>query len=298
MLDARFDPLSGQLHGSQTGPQETYPGSGQGLGPGFGHDLGHGHGLGLDAGFPPPQGLSQMSARPAAEPPPQTWQPYYPDELQKVRAKYLRDWRIVKAARFNAAKRLERKQSASLLAFALAGTAGFVVPFFTLMFTDKLVPHTKNVLDFACYVSGALSLSIGLVEQARNHSAASQRFHKCGLAVNAVLRTLRNTPYPDEGTLNALTKQYEQALIDCDHNHDDIDQDIAHAKDLLETTRHFATTNSRSMAETHVETLEKKLRILRLKEMAHIYWLYTAVWIGPAILGLFVWLALSPAPAG
>lgn len=229
------------------------------------------------------------------EPPPQTWQPYYPDELQQARTKYLRDWRIVKAARFNAAKRLERKQAASLLAFALAGTAGFIVPFFTLMFADKLVPHTKNVLDFACYVSGALSLSIGLVEQARNHTAASQRFHKCGLAVNSVLRRLRNAPYPDEGTLNALTKEYEQALIDCDHNHDDVDQAIAHTKDLLETARHYAHANPRSLAEAHVETLEKKLQLLKLQEMVHIYWLYGAVWLGPAVLGFIVWLSLSPA---
>lgn len=283
MLDARFDQIPGSLNGSHNGPQDRFAPQDPFAGPG----LSMPHAPQQQAPLPHPN-----------EPPPQTWQPYYPDELQQARTKYLRDWRIVKAARFNAAKRLERKQSASLLAFALAGTAGFIVPFFTLMFADKLVPHTKNVLDFACYVSGALSLSIGLVEQARNHTATSQRFHKCGLAVNSVLRRLRNAPYPDEGTLNTLTKEYEQALIDCDHNHDDIDQAIAHTKDLLETARHYAHANPRSLAEAHVQTLEKKLQLLRLQEMAHIYWLYGAVWLGPAILGIVVWLALAPATAG
>ena len=59
---------------------------------------------------------------------------------------------------------------------------------FTLLFAERLAPHTKNVLDFASYVSGALSLSIGLVEQAKNYPALAHRFHRCGLAVNSVRR--------------------------------------------------------------------------------------------------------------
>lgn len=219
---------------------------------------------------------------------------YYPAETQDVRAKYLRDWRIVKAARFNAAKRLERKQSASLLAFALAGTAGFVVPFFSLMFTDKLTPHTKNVLDFASYVSGALSLSIGLVEQAKNHPATTARFHKCGLAVNSVLRRLRNAPLPDETLLNTLSAEYEQALVECDANHDEIDQAIAYAKDALDQARSQATSRPLPAAEAHLESLEKQLRWLKLRELVQIYWLYTVVWLGPALLALLIWLGLTP----
>lgn len=220
---------------------------------------------------------------------------YYPAETQRARAKYMRDWRIVKAARFNAAKRLERKQSASLIAFALAGTAGFVVPFFTLLFADQLRPHTKSVLDFASYVSGALSLSIGLVEQARNHPAASARFHKCGLAVNSVLRRLRNAPIPDEALLNALTQEYERALIECDANHDDIDQEIAVAKDALEAARAQSQVQGLPGAEARVDDLERRLRWLKLQELLHIYWLYSVVWLGPGLLAMFVWVALAPA---
>lgn len=223
--------------------------------------------------------------------------PYYPAEMQQARAKYLRDWRIVKAARFNAAKRLERKQGASLIAFALAGTAGFVVPFFTLLFADRLLPHTKSVLDFASYVSGALSLSIGLVEQARNHPAASARFHKCGLAVNSVLRRLRNAPLPDEALLNALTQEYEQALIECDANHDEIDQEIAAARDALEYAKGQARQHGLPVIDARVEDLERRLRRLKALELLHIYWLYGLVWLGPAILAVGVWLALAPASA-
>ena len=224
--------------------------------------------------------------------------PYPPpvgrEPMAETRAKYLRDWRIVKAARFNAAKRLERKQAASLIAFALAGTAGFVVPFFTLTFAEKLAPHTKSVLDFACYVSGALSLSVGLVEQARNYPALAARFHKCGLAVNSVLRRLRNARTPDEQLLNELSHAYEQALEDCDANHDDIDQAIAYAKDELDQLERQAASRPQIPA-MRVEAARRKLSRLRLQEALGIYWLYTLVWLGPALLGLVVWIALAPA---
>lgn len=217
----------------------------------------------------------------------------YPSELHATRAKYLKDWRIVKAARFNAAKRLERKQTASLLAFALAGTAGFVVPFFTLLFTERLAPHTKNVLDFASYVSGALSLTIGLVEQAKNYPALAQRFHKCGLAVNSVLRRLRNVPDPDPVLLDQLSKEYEQALLECEANHDDLDQAIAFAKRDLELAERQGSLKPH-LTERKIEQAERRLNLLKAQETAQIYWLYTLVWLGPSVLALIVWFALSP----
>lgn len=217
----------------------------------------------------------------------------YTGEMQGIRAKYMRDWRIVKAARFNAAKRVERKQTASLLAFALAGTAGFVVPFFTLLFAERLAPHTKNVLDFAAYVSGALSLSIGLVEQARNYPALAQRYHKCGLAVNSVLRRLRNAPIPDEALLNDLSREYEQALQDCDANHDEIDQAIARAKDDVELVQR-QNALKQHVQERNLLEAQRRLSLLRAQEALQIYWLYTLVWLGPSLLALVAWFTLKP----
>ena len=105
-----------------------------------------------------------------------------------MRDKYLRDWKAVKRARFNAAKRFEKKQSASTLAFALAGVIGFLLPVYTLLFTYALAIHTKNVLDFTAYVTGALSLMVGLIEQAKDYPARARRFDLCGRRVNALVR--------------------------------------------------------------------------------------------------------------
>ena len=96
----------------------------------------------------------------------------------------------MKRARFNAAKRFEKKQSASTLAFALAGVIGFLLPVYTLLFTYALAIHTKNVLDFTAYVTGALSLMVGLIEQAKDYPARARRFDQCGRRVNALVRRL------------------------------------------------------------------------------------------------------------
>jgi hypothetical protein len=92
---------------------------------------------------------------------------------------YLRDWRLVKRARFNAAKRFERKQNASTIAFAFAGIIGFLVPVYALLFKDALTAHTKNVLDFTAFITGALSLGLGLMEQAKDYPAKARRFDQC-----------------------------------------------------------------------------------------------------------------------
>lgn len=114
---------------------------------------------------------------------------WYAHELIDARSKYLRDWTLVKRARFNAAKRYESKQNASTLAFAIAGIVGIALPFFTAIFEQDLVKFTRSVLDFYGYFTGSLALGVGLVEQARGYGALSRRFDECGRRVNATVRS-------------------------------------------------------------------------------------------------------------
>lgn len=199
--------------------------------------------------------------------------------------KYLRDWKVVKRARFNAAKRFERRQSASTLAFVLAGVVGFLLPFYVLLFKDALAVHTKNVLDFTAYVTGALSLLVGLIEQAKDYPAKARRFDLCGRRVNALVRRL-SFAAPQDYDLYPLIEQYEQALEECGENHDDIDFDIALAQQQLDEA-------------FDKESAKRELQRLKLIETATIYWLYAATWVTPALVGILLWWTLYPAsPAG
>jgi hypothetical protein len=151
--------------------------------------------------------------------------------------KYLKDWGLVKRARFNAAKRCERMQDASTLAFAFAGIAGFLVPFYALLFKDVLTQHTRNVLDFSAYVTGMLSLAVGLIEQAKDYPARARRFNVCGRRVNRILRDLSITHIAYDEDLRPFIDAYEHALEECGDNHDDIDFAIAMAQaDIADST--------------------------------------------------------------
>jgi hypothetical protein len=195
--------------------------------------------------------------------------------------KYLKDWGRVKRARFNAAKRCERLQNASTLAFALAGIFGFLVPFYALLFSDVISQHTKNVMDFSAYVAGMLSLTLGLIEQAKDYPAKARRFGICGRRVNRVLRDLAISRLNSDEELRPYVDAYEHALEECGDNHDDIDFAIAMAQaDLSEESG-----NERFKAE-------RRLWRLKLYERLTIYWLYAAVWIVPLLIGIGLWTAL------
>ncbi len=204
---------------------------------------------------------------------------YFAIEIERVREKYLRDWQIVKRARFNAAKRFERKQTASTLAFAIAGTVGFVVPFINMTLADAISGETKKVLDLVAYLTGALSVSVGLVEQAKNYPLLARRFDICGRSVNSVVRKLRNNPSPDPLQLDELVRQYETALNDCEANHDDIDREIAIAQEVVDIARSALPHSQLSRGNK-----------APLTEHEAVYWV---VWLAPAILGLILWTVIA-----
>ena len=189
----------------------------------------------------------------------------------------------MKRARFNAAKRCERRQHASVFAFALVGVFGFVVPYYLVLFNGVLSPHTKNIVEFTSFVVGALSLILGLIELAKDYPAKARRFEVCGRKVNSVLRRLIACPPNNDAEIQALVDQYERALEECSDNHDDIDFRIAKAlQAVLETPG--ADKGKAQAALAHARWLER----------LHVYGLYLAVSLTPLLVGIALWLFLPP----
>ena len=205
-----------------------------------------------------------------------------------ARDKYLRDWKIVRRARFNAAKRFERKQSASTLAFALAGVIGFLLPFYVLLFKDALSTHTKNVLDFTAYVTGALSLMVGLIEQAKDYPAKARRFDLCGRRVNVLARRLALSVHHDLGPLSP---------------HRAVRAGSGRVRARITTisimTSRWRSSSSRMRLDK--EGAKRQLARLKLIESVTIYWLYAATWVTPTLVrhsALVVALSGSCCPIG
>lgn len=217
---------------------------------------------------------------------------WYAAELQEARSRYLREWGLLKRARFNAAKRFERKHQASMLAFAMAGVAGIALPFFTQLFGDAMSQHTRHVFELYGYLAGVLAFGLGLVEQARGYESLSRRFDECGRRVNATLRKLRNNPALDEYVLEQLAGEYQQALDLCDVNHDDIDREIALAQDDREMLRGAGDPTSLKLRAA----ADRRLAALRWQESFEIYWLYWVALLAPIMLAVAAWALLAKAP--
>lgn len=183
---------------------------------------------------------------------------------------YERQWTIVKGARFNAAKRFERKHAASTLAFAVAGVVGFLVPVYQLIFSDLSVGAGRT-LDFTSFATGALSMTLGLYDLGQNHPERARQFHECGKEINRCLRKL--TFVSTSAQLRHLINEYETAIDACQGNHDDIDYEIAAAKWRL-----------KKATDADARKIEWSILLLKIEAWLGTFWLYVLIWLMPLLV--------------
>lgn len=201
----------------------------------------------------------------------------------KSHQKKIDDLRRVKSARFNAAQRLTKKEAASIEAMAVSGLFGFVLPYFVVVFSGSISPHLARVLEFTGFVSGSLSLVVGLIEQSRDYRMRAAALHACGLKVNKVLRRLETQEFRSDDEMLPLIEEYEQALAECSENHDDIDVELASARYLARRGKD---------PETQEEN-KRKISRLTWKAWFEVYRIYLIIWMLPCVIGSFVFFAFD-----
>lgn len=210
--------------------------------------------------------------------------PSTPDPMaEQKKAEYAAHWRLVKRARFNAAKRLERKHRASTMAFVITGIIVFLSLPFELLFDDNLSLFTKRIFQFCGYIIGVLSLTIGIVEQAKNYPSRARHFDLCAKKINTIIRDLETSMMLTMDDLKPFIQRYEKALEEYEENHDDLDYSIAKATDDFETAHPALRATCRS-----------KLSALRLLEHGEIYWIHATTWILPILAGILIWSFMAP----
>lgn len=198
-------------------------------------------------------------------------------------AKFERTWSIMKSARFNAAKRFEKKHSASTLSIAIAGIVGIVIPTYPWVF--EVSRYTENVLDYTGFMISVLSMTLGLYDHGKDHSEKKRQFHECGKAINKAVRRLGVVA--THAQLKRLIADYENAIEGCSDNHDSLDYEIGRVHWEL-----------KSASGGEQDRLRKDLRRLKRDEWCSIFWLYGLVWLTPLIVGGFLlWFHPTPMPA-
>ncbi len=214
-----------------------------------------------------------------------------PSPLQRLKDKHVTDWKLVKRARFNAAKRLERKHYAGIVTLAIVALYGGLISVFNLMFKHRVSADLRDVLEYVAVVSSWLTLIIGLTEQQKNHSANARELHDCGQAVNDLQKQLSAAPILSERDFAPYLGHYRAIMERCRPNHDDVDYRLAEVTPSREERR---TLQERDRLDEVQFARERRKAQLRYDINTYLF--YASIWFTPALVGFVLWWLVPASP--
>lgn len=131
--------------------------------------------------------------------------------------------RLVKAARFNAAERLERKQTVSLFAQSTVALYFVGLAVWQAVYIGEINEATNRLITFVQLVSSVFTLILGLLEAMNDYKMKAHHLHNCALAVSELAQELKILRASDPFVVQDFRRRYNDALKSCPVNHNRID---------------------------------------------------------------------------
>jgi hypothetical protein len=131
--------------------------------------------------------------------------------------------RLVKAARFNAAERLERKQAVSLFTQSIVALYFVGLAVGQAVYIGKIDPATDRLMTFIQLVSSVFTLMLGLLEAMNDYKMKAHHLMNCALAVSELGQEVRIARPSDPLAVQVFRRRYNEALKVCPVNHARID---------------------------------------------------------------------------
>lgn len=135
----------------------------------------------------------------------------------------VRTLRLVKAARFNAATRLERKQAVSLFTQSIVALYFVGLAVWQAVYIGQIDDATNRLMTFIQLVSSVFTLILGLLEAMNDYKMKAHHLHNCALAVAELAQELKIARPTDIETVQAFRRRYNEALRVCPVNHARLD---------------------------------------------------------------------------
>ena len=148
----------------------------------------------------------------------------------RAAAQLLSAMRTVKAARFNAAERLERKHMLSLFAMSMVSLYFVGLSVWQAVYASLIDPAANRLLTLVSIMSSVFTLVLALIDSMNDHKMKAHQMHACALAVNDLYHEFKLMHVPDARLVQEFRRRYNEAVRSCPYNHARVDYLMARAE--------------------------------------------------------------------
>jgi hypothetical protein len=141
----------------------------------------------------------------------------------------LRAMQTVKAARFNAAERLERKHLVSVVALSVVSLYFVGLAVWQAVYASSLTESATRLITLVSIMSSICTLVLALIEAMNDYKIKAHHMHTCALEVNDLLQELRLSQTDSANVVQDFRRRYNAVVRGCPFNHSRIDYLMARA---------------------------------------------------------------------
>ena len=131
--------------------------------------------------------------------------------------------KVVKAARFNAAARLEAKQTVSLFTQSMVALYFVGLAVWQAIYAGQIDEPTNRLITFIQIVSSVFTLILGLLEAMNDYKMKAHHLQACALAVSELSQELAIARPADPRAVQDFRRRYNDVMKACPVNHARID---------------------------------------------------------------------------
>jgi hypothetical protein len=142
----------------------------------------------------------------------------------------LRAMRTVKSARFNAAERLERKNTLSLFAMSMVSLYFVGLSVWQAIYAPLIGDAGSRLITLVSIMSSIFTLVLALIEAMNDYRMKAYHMHACALAVNELCQELSLARPCDPLVVQEFRRRYNAIVRGCPFNHARVDYLMARAE--------------------------------------------------------------------
>lgn len=173
------------------------------------------------------------------------------------REQLLKEMKRAKGCRFNASKRLERRDAKRTSIVAWASVSVIIITLLPVFL--PVAEWFKSLVSLSTIAMSLAVLAFSLLQAQSNDPVKADQFHRCATEINELRRQIRHSEI-DRDSLITYSKDYDSILRRYSINHDEIDYEnyiITHLDEFPDYKEENNKIKNLSKNELLLENLQK-----------------------------------------